>query len=338
MTTRKPTQADVARLAAVSQTTVSYVVNDAPVAVPLTTRRRVLDAITTLGYVPNSAARGLRTGKTTTIAAIFPDISNPFYPAMQRGLQDVAERHNHDLIAYNTDGDAAKERQCLRSVREGRVDGVVVVPFHLTPDDLLPLVDRGIPVVALAEMVDLIGPTRFDRLSVDNAAAARAAVSYLIDLGHRRIGMVAGQNGTPPRERRIRGYQQALAEHALPIDEVLIRGTDFSEAGGYEAAQDLIRVEPRPSAIFAANDLMAFGAMIALREAGLRVPEDVAVIGFDDIPAARLIHPALTTIAQFPERLGRRAATMLFERLTGEWTGAGRVEGQPWELIVRSSA
>ncbi|MEA2584509.1 MAG: LacI family transcriptional regulator [Thermomicrobiales bacterium] len=216
-TKRKPTQADVARRAAVSQAMVTYVLNDHPrVSIPSETRRRILDAVEELGYVPNSAARSLRTRKTMTIAAIIPDITNPYYPAFNRGIQDVAESRDFDVVTYNTDGDLAKERKAIRSLQQGRVDGAIFNLIHLGPEDLRPLVEMGLAAVVMARIDLLWTESGVDMLIVDNASAARAAVGYLIDRGHTRIGMVAGIVGTPPREGRVEGYRQALADHHPP--------------------------------------------------------------------------------------------------------------------------
>ena len=333
----RPTQADVARLAAVSQPVVSYVLGGDPLApVAPETRRRVEAAIAELGYVPDRAARSLRTRKTLTIAGVIPDITNPFYPAFERGVQDVAERHGHDLIVYNTDGDAGKEARCLAALLDGRVDGVVAVFFHLSARDLRPLLERRVAVVRLEAAPKRTGALALDNLYVDNAAAAHAAVAYLLDRGHRRIGMIAGRGG--PRQARQRGYRRALAERGVAVDEGLVRAAPFGEGGGRDAMRDLLAAAAAPTAVFAANDLMAMGALLALREAGRRVPADVAVVGFDDIPAAKLVAPPLTTIAQFPERLGRRAAEMVFDRLAGNAPPSGRSEEMPYELVVRASA
>jgi len=336
---KRPTQADVARLAAVSQPVVSYVLSgEGGASVAPGTRRRVLAAIDQLGYQPDRAARTLRTRKTLMIAAIIPDITNPFYPAFVRGIQDVADGKGYDVVAYNTDGDAAKERRAVAAARHGRADGIIVTPFHHEPADFAPLLAEGIAVVGLQ-------PHRFDRaalpldiLCVDNAAAAHAVVDHLIGRGHRRIGMIAGARGTPPREGRVRGYRQALSARRLPHDPILIRGGEFTEDGGYVTMRELLTLRDRPSAVFAANDLMAMGALLAIREAGLGVPGDIAVAGLDDIPAAKLVNPPLTTVAQFPEHLGRRAAEMLFERLGGTAPASGRREEMPFALIVRESA
>jgi LacI family transcriptional regulator len=331
----KPTQAEVAKLAGTSQAIVSYVITNSPhVSISSETRQRVLGAVAQLGYVPDRMARNLRSRKTYTIASIIPDITNPFYPAVERAIQDVADQHGYEVIIYNTDGLAAKEQKCLESAQRSGADGLIGVFFHLTESDLASL---HIPLVHVLGYAPT-QPQPFDVIFMDNAAAARKAVSYLIERGHTRIGMIAGLEATPPRLHRILGYRQALAEHHLPLDEILIRGGDFTEKGGYEGMQELLRLSPRPSAVFAANDLMAMGALMALREAGLRVPEDMAVVGFDDIPAARLVNPPLTTIVQFQEMLGRRIAEMLFERLNGTAPAYTRAEPLPFELVVRQSA
>jgi len=318
---------------------VSYVLREgagAPVAPQ--TRQRVLDAIATLGYVPDHSARSLRRRRTFTVAGIIPDITNPFYPAFERAIQDVAEPVGFDLITYNTDGDLEKERKCLRSALAGRVDGVIITPFRVPLYECAQLVEAGIPVVALTSEVPSSDDTPLDTLSIDGIAAARVAVDYLIDRGHRRIGMVAGEAGTPPRESRVLGYIEALQRRDLLFDRMLVRGSDFTETGGYDAAAELLRLANPPTAIFAANDLMALGAMTAIREAGLHIPDDIAIVGFDDIPAARLVSPALTTIAQYPDRLGTRAAALLLERLAGAAGPRYQRIDMPFDLVVRQSA
>jgi LacI family transcriptional regulator len=335
---KRPTQADVARRAGVSQAIVSYVLNDRCDEVAKETRERVLQAIEELGYVPHGAARSLRTSRTMTIACIIPDITNPFYPALERGIQEVAEANGYDLIVSNTDGIAEKESRALHGLLRGRADGAVMVPFHIDHDRIAAVMGAGVALTLLHQSIPELIEQGVDFLQIDTRHAARLAVDYLIDRGHTRIGMIAGIAGTPPREMRVRGYREALAAHGLPHDELLIRGADYQEAGGYEAMVELLKLDPHPTAVFAANDLMALGAMIALRERGLRIPEEVAIVGLDDIPAARLVHPPLTTIAQHPERLGHDAAELLFSRLSGQAPAHGRVLDRPVELIVRESA
>lgn len=336
---RRPTQSDVARLAEVSQPVVSYVLSgdpDAPVAAE--TRRRVLDAIERLGYVPDRRARGLRQQRTYTIAGVIPDITNPFYPAFERGVQDVADRHGYDLITYNTDGIREKELKAVRSIRESRVDGVIITPFHLSIEEVEQVAQDGIAVCINGQPGWDPTPFGMDQVYNDGVAAAATAVNWLLERGHTRIGMIAGEEGTYPREARVRGYLQALADHDLPTDPILVRSVDFTVEGGLAAAKELLALSPRPSAIFAANDLMAMGALMHIRTLGLRVPEDIAIVGFDDIPAAAIVHPPLTTIAQYPELLGSRAAELVIERLDSNSGLPGRREETPFDLVIRESA
>ncbi len=334
---KRITQEDVARHANVSQSLVSYVINDnAAISIPPETRQRILDAMNELGYVPNITARRLRSSKTYTIAGIIPDILNPFYPAFERGIQDVTERHGYDLMMYNTNSDVDKERKCIDLLLQGHVDGLVGVFFHVTARDLLPALEQNICVVRLEAREKPTGTWPLDNIFVDNIAAARTATSYLIEQGHTCIGMLASHDG--PSQVRVQGYRNALQEHDLPADSRLIVVGEFNADGGYETMHQLLQVKQRPTAVFASNDLMAMGAMAAIRQAGLSIPRDIAVIGFDDIPAARLVHPALTTIAQQQRQMGQRAAEMLFERLNGYAPMIGRNEQIPYKLVIRDSA
>lgn len=331
---KRITQADVARVAGISQALVSYVVNESTVPIPDETRRRIFAAMDQLGYVPNVVARRLRRGKTATIAGVIPNILNPFYPAFERGIQEVTDEQGYDLIIYNTDGKREKEQRCLQSLLQGRVDGVVGVFFHLSALELLPLLKYQIALVRLEATQKRGGELPIDNIFVNNVLAAKDAVRYLIEQGHKRIGMLSSLDG--PAKFRLAGYQQALEEAGLEPEDTLIQHESFDENGGFRAMQKLLSA--RPTAIFAANDLMAMGAMMALREARLRIPEDVAVLGFDDIPAAKLVYPALSSVAQDQQALGRRAAEMVFERLSGTLTGPGRTQGVAHKLVLRDSA
>lgn len=332
---KKPKQDDVARLAGVSQATVSQVLNNtSSFSVPLETRERIQAAAKHIGYVPNDLARSLRTRRTQTLASVIPDIANPFYPALERGIQNVADAHGFDLIVYNTDGALEKEKRCLQSLLRGRIDGVIGVFFHLNFEDLRLLSEHNLAVVILYE--GAVEPeSTFDRVFVDNVKAARAAVGHLLERGHRRIVMLTGPHST--LMGRVEGYLQALREHPSELKPHIVETPDFTEACGYSAMQRVLEDAERPSAVFAANDLMAMGALLALREAGLKVPEDMALMGFDDIPASRLLTPPLSTVTQFQEQMGRRAAQLLFERLEGGVAQLGRTVEMPFEVIVRES-
>jgi LacI family transcriptional regulator len=332
----RPTQKDIAKLAQVSQATVSLVLNGiSDSSVPQVTQRKVLRAAKTLGYVPNRVAQSLRTQQTKTIACIVPDITNPFYPALERGAQKSAESNGYDVLIYNTDGLPAKERKCLDRLLEGRVDGVIGVFFHLNARDLRPLLDRNIAVVRIEATPKKTGPWPLDNLYVDNAEGAKASTEYLIELGHRRIAMIAGTGG--PERNRVSGYLQALDEAGLK-PQLVSRG-GFNEESGYRSTKQLLSTSTRPTAIFAGNDLMAFGAMTAIREAKLAIPQDIALMGFDDIFAARFVTPPLSTISQFQYELGRVAAEMLLERINQlSPETAGRQRQMPFELVKRQSA
>jgi LacI family transcriptional regulator len=336
MAKRRPTQADVARIAGVSQTTVSYVLNgNTTISVPEETRQRILSAAQTLNYVPDYAARSLRTRKTHTIAAIIPDIANPFYPTFARAVQDIARQNNYDLILYNTDELAEEELKCLRSVERGRVDGVIIVPFHSHPDDLCRLIERNMAVVVIGTGEGTYGGI-LNTVGTDDIAVATLAVNHLIEKGHRDIAMIVGTDG-PPHRTRIEGYWRALQAAGIAYQQIA-DGQAFNEGGGYEAMQQILGMAQQPTAVFAANDLMAIGAMRAIKEVNLRIPEDIAIVGIDNIPAASLVLPALTTVNPFPERKGQRAAEVLFQILNGTYPVTGLHEEIPYQLIVRDSA
>jgi LacI family transcriptional regulator len=331
----RPTQKDIAKLAQVSQATVSLVLNGiSDTSVPPVTQRKVLRAAKSLGYVPNRVAQSLRTQQTKTIACIVPDITNPFYPSLERGAQKSAESNGYDVLIYNTDGLPAKERKCLDRLLEGRVDGVIGVFFHLNARDLRPLLDRKIAVVRIEANPKKTGAWPLDNLYVDNAEGAKAGTEYLIELGHRRIAMIAGTGG--PERNRVSGYLQALDEAGLK-SQLVSRGA-FNEESGYRSTRQLLSAGTRPTAIFAGNDLMAFGAMTAIREAKLTIPQDIALMGFDDIFAARFVTPPLSTINQFQYELGRVAAEMVLERINQlPPETPGRERQMPFEVVKRQS-
>jgi LacI family transcriptional regulator len=334
---KKLTQKDVARLAGVSQAIVSHVVNETDKAIPEETRQRVKAAMAELGYTPNKAARCLRTQKSFTIACLVPDITNAFFPAFLSGIQSVADQHNYDLIIYDSNTVADKEIHYARALGNGHIDGAVAVLYHRDDDIVAGLLERGVQLVTFEGERPEPGRWPHDIVYIDNVAAAKAAVTFLIESGHTRIGMLSGTEGIPPQRRRLQGYREALADHHLEFDARLVRLGDFTEKTGYAEMQALLSTPELPSAVFAANDLMAIGAMGAVQDAGLRIPQDVAIMGFDDIPAASLVQPQLTTVRQFQQETGRRAARLLFERLNGEASPAVRAIETPFEIVVRAS-
>jgi LacI family transcriptional regulator len=334
---RRVTQLDVARLAGVSQAMVSYVLNDSTnVTVPDDTRQRIIEAMIELGYVPNRAARSLRTSKTVTIGCVIPDIANPFYPAFVRGIQDVVDRNDYDLVMYNTDGLANREQKAIQSMLQGRVDGVIGVFFHSSARDLSVLLERQIAVVRLEATAKHIGEWPLDNIYVDNTAASCHAVTYLLQRGYRRIAMLTNKPG--PGHPRIAGYQVALNEWGRETPDDYIQINSFTVEGGAESMNRLLDLAEPPDAVFAANDLMAIGAIMACKQRQVHVPSQVAVMGFDDIPTDQIVSPALTTVSQFQNKLGRRAAELLFERIEGKAPANGRNTEMPFEIVVRESA
>ncbi|GLS19672.1 LacI family transcriptional regulator [Labrys miyagiensis] len=333
MMSGRATQKDVARLAGVSQATVSMVLSGGGASIPAETWARITKAAKDLGYVPNRFAQALKTSRSMTIACIVPDITNPFYPSLIRGIQSVADGLSYDVIAVNTDGSPERERHFLDWARQGRVDGVIGVFFTLRAQDFSPLIEAGVPVVRIESSKKHGGEIAVDDIFVDSRAAAYAVTEHLITQGHSRIAMVAGRGG--PQTTRIEGYRTALATAGYE-DHVVVDG-EFSEIGGMRAAETILGGTFGPTAIFAANDLMAIGVMQALRERNIEIPREMAVVGFDDISAARLVTPSLTTVAQFQWQMGERAAQTLMDRLRGEKSGPGTAVEMPFNLIQRGT-
>ncbi|SJZ59507.1 LacI family DNA-binding transcriptional regulator [Consotaella salsifontis] len=330
----RPTQKDVAIKAGVSQAAVSMVLSGTSTpAISADTVRRIHAVAKELGYAPNRFAQALKTRRTLTIACIVPDITNPFYPSLVRGVQAIAQDHDYDVITVNTDGLEERERHFLRWAREGRVDGLVGVFFNLRAQDFSEALDAGIPVVRIESSKKAGGPIAIDDIFIDSKAASISVVNYLMEAGHRRIAMIAGSGG--PQRVRVEAYLERLSQAGLP--SLVVVDEAFSESGGYRAAERILVSDFEPTAIFAANDLMAIGVMQALRQHGLNVPGDVAVVGFDDIPPASLVSPALSTVSQFQDKLGEKAAAILLERLSGDRQGAGVAHEMPYQLIKRES-
>ena len=335
---RRPTQADVARRAGVSQALVSYVLNGSPVTLPDTTRRRVLDAMDELGYVPHGGARALRLDRTMALALVIPDVTNPFYPAVERGLQDSAEAAGYQLVTYNTDGVAEKERKALRSIRETRADGAVIYDFHLGPDDYRSLLDAGTRLAMVVSTPGKVGDLPIDHLTVGVTQGVELITRYLVDRGYTPLGTIAGSLDSAVGRNRFEAFTAACAASGLEVSPDHVVEADFTYLGGRDAMAKMIQSGQVPRAIFAANDLMALGALEACHAAGLRVPGDVAIAGFDDIEASRMVTPALTTVIQPGRWMGQEVGRLLLDRLSGDLDAAVRDIPVTLELAVRASA
>jgi LacI family transcriptional regulator len=334
---RPVTMRDVALLAGVSQSTVSRVLSEADSAITISeeTYKKVRDAVEQLGYYPNITARSLRQQKTELIAIMIADISNPFYHSIVRAVQDVARGHNYDVLIANTDHIYENERHFCQAMIRRPVDGIIMVPYHQTAESIDILIQRtGAEVVVLGQHI--FHPT-VDIFHSDDELATYETVEWLIrDKHHQQIGFI-GVPDTKPSERRLNGYTQALENAGIPVQEAYIEMGDWTVESGKNAMVKLLALPNRPTAVFACNDHMAIGALNTVVDSGLRVPQDVAIVGFDNIPATTLVRPRLTTVAQHPIEMGQQLAEALFERIEGTYSGIRRVYRGELTLIERES-
>ena len=273
-----------------------------------------------------------------TLALVIPDITNPFYPAVERGLQDSAEAGGYQLITYNTDGVAGKERKAVRSIRETRADGAVIYDFHLGPDDYRSLIDAGTVLAMVVSTPGKLGDLPIDHLTVGVAEGVALITRYLIDRGYAPIGTIAGALDSDIARIRIEAFRSACEGAGVDVSPEHVIEADFTYLGGRDAMAALIRSGNPPRAIFAANDLMALGALEACLAAGLRVPGDVAIAGFDDIEASRMVTPSITTVAQPGRWMGQEVGRLLVERLASGPDAPIRDIPVRLELAVRDSA
>ncbi len=326
---------DVARYTGVSTATVSRVLNS-PEKVSVPTRAKVNAAIAELGYKPNRVARRLsgRRDAARMISLIIPDIQNPFYSFVARGVEDVANRHNCTLILGNADGNAAKEETYLNVVRAESVDGIIAPPIDQGKDSIVVrLVQEGIPVVSIDGPLHHV---EVDSVYVDNTKGTTEAVQHLIQLGHRRIAILCGPLNYLGFQERFEGYKQALEANRIPLVKHYLKFGQSSQEIGRILAEELLALETPPTAIFACDNLFTTGAMEAMYTLGLNIPDQVSIIGFDDIPVMRSYTPPLTAVRQSAYTLGETAATLLFRRIEQPGRDSERVILEP-ELIVRGS-
>lgn len=323
---------DVARRAGVSVATVSRVVNRSPHRVTPATERRVRSAVRALGYRANIIAQGLKNRSSRTVALIVPDISNPFFPAIARGIEDTARAHGYAVLLCNTYEDLDRENAYLGLLRNRWVDGVIFATVGSNTRHLRALRRARLPVVLVARDVEGLA---IDTVRVDNFRGEYEATQHLLRLGHRRIAHIAGPPALHVAAERRRGYLEALRTAGLEEEAVIVEG-DFTADGGRRAMTAALHARPPVTAVAAANDLMAIGALEALRQLAARVPEDVAVVGFDDITFASLVSPALTTVAQPKYRMGQMAMERLLQLLQGGDARTRQTVLVP-ELVVRES-
>ncbi len=328
----KITISEVAAEAGVSFGTVSRVINN-DVHVKAQTRQTVLETIRRLDYVANPQARSLAGGKSSMIGVLVPDLGTGYIGEIVRGIDAELAHSDLDLILYTTHRAAAKEANYVANLAQGLIDGLLLVLPRNPADYTGTLTDRKFPFVLIdhqgtGENCAAVGAT--------NWQGAYNATTYLIGLGHQRIGFIAGSLDIGAAVDRLDGYKSALRTYHIPIDNQLIYEGTFNQPDGFTGASYFLQLEQPPTAIFASNDVMAMAAMDAVRDHGLRIPEDISIIGFDDIPQAALVRPALTSVRQPLEQMGRVATQMLLDILNGSEHRTARIE-LPTELIIRNT-
>ena len=323
---------DVANLAGVSTTTVSYALNK-PDRVTDELRLRVEEAVRALNYRPDGPARALRTGHSHLVSLVVPDVATHFYAAMARGVADTIKSRGLHVVVGSTDAEAAEEVYFLEESALQRAAGIIVVPFRLTPDQVLDACGRDVPIVVIGPRV---GNVEIASIAHDDTGGVQQVVEHLLRQGRRRIAFISGLTDTPASDRRHAGYLAAHEHFRIPIDQRLHVTGDFKRTGGEQAMLELLATGVDFDAVSAANDLMAIGAMRVLRRRGIRIPQDVAVVGYDDIDEAEIVEPALTTVRQPAYEAGQLAAELLLKHIDG----APQVHTHisiPTTLVVRES-
>lgn len=301
---------DVAARAGVSPATVSRTLNEGSVS-PVA-RRRVLDAVAELNYRPNHLARNMRRGSAQILSLIVSDITNPFFTALARGAEDVAQANGYSLVVFNTDEDPLREAASLNVVAAERSAGLMLASTNHAAESLAHLLRLQIPLVAVDRRMATVSS---DLVAVDNATAAYDAVTRLIDLGHQRIAIVAGPEGVSTADERLEGYERALRERRLAVDRNLVRHANFRENGGWSTTMELLKLKDPPTAIFSVNNLTTLGVLRALKKSGVSVPRQLSLVAFDDLPVGDLLDPPLTVIQQPTHQIGATAAKLLLRRI-----------------------
>jgi LacI family transcriptional regulator len=334
----RPTQVDVARLAGVSRATVSYVLNgltEGRVPISEETRQRVLDAIEELGYEPDARAQALRSGSTKTIALIIPDLRNPHFCEYATGIEEAARASGYHLLLSSTNLNDEYAVDIFKDLARRRFDGLILASSFILESDeaqdtLAHIRKRGLPIVELSENYGV------DSVSADYREATREVMSYLLSLGHRRIGLIYGVGGHELGEDRLQPYQASLQAAGIPVEAELIVECGPTIEDGYQASLKLLKLASRPTAIIAINDLLAISTVRAAADLGLRIPQDLSLVSYDDIPMANYLVPRLTTVTKDALTLGRKAFELLLTRIQDPDLPRQRIHS-PSKLILRES-
>jgi len=325
---------DVAKLAGVAPITVSRAVNNSGY-VSQKTRERIEAAIEELGYVPNMLGPSLRFQQTMTLAAVITDITNPFWTTVTRGIEDVAQANGYSTILCNTDESEAKQEQYLHMLLRRRIDGILLVPACSEPASIELIKRQGIPVVVIDRQIPNVD---VDVVRADSEEGAYQLTQYLLSLGHRNIAMLAGPENVSTAVDRTNGYQRALEDADVQVNNALIFWGNFTQESGYKQTQIATEMNPCPTAIFAANNFIAVGAMQALKEKGVCIPEGMALVTIDDIPPAYTIEPFLTAAIQPANEMGQRATRLLLDRIKDPEDTSCQNIVLPTKVIIRASS
>jgi len=307
-----PTIREVAKKAGVSSTSVSHVLNNTRF-VSEDVRERVNAAKRELNYRPNALARSLRRGETHTLGLILPDSANPFFAEVGHAIESAAFALGYSVILCNTENDENKERLYTEVLENKQLDGIIFVGAGENREAISEIIQNGLPLVVVDRNM---GSLELDTVTTENYQGGLLATQHLLSLGHQIIGCITGPSNITPSAERVTGYRAALQQAEIGVVESLLTRGDFHAPSGYSAAMLLLRQTPRPTAIFVCNDMMAIGAMRAATQLGLRVPENIAIVGFDDIQLASYTNPSLTTVAQPKQEIGQLAVKLLFERMS----------------------
>jgi LacI family transcriptional regulator len=322
----------VAKAAGVSIATASRTLTGVDYPVTPETRQKVLKAAKELGYRPNLIARSLRLEQTFTIGIIVENILSPFIPPIIRGIQERLKQHDYVSITLDSNWDPMVETEAIERLGMRQIDGIIFVESYLrSSDEVLALIDK--PHLFVHRLFNSLGD---NSVVPDDRYGARIAVKHLLELGHRCIALINGPEEWDAAANRLAGYQEELAAWGIPFDPEIVKQGDWQVESGYSATQQLLAARERPTAVFAANDLMALGVSYATQEAGLKVPDDIAIVGYDDRDFAGFVRPALTTVQMPCEKMGHAAAESLLSLIRGEVKAIEPILVRG-ELIVRQS-
>jgi LacI family transcriptional regulator len=327
---------DIAKRAGVSATTVSLVLNQGSNSrISESTRNKILHIVKELGYQTNKTPQGVPIAVPPTIGLVFTDVTNPFFTAMAAAIEDVASRYGYNIILCNTQRNLKKEREYLDVLSRRRVDGLIIAPADDQESNVTDFVKRNIPVVFIDRCLE--GEEHTNAVLLDNLEGAYLATKHLLDLGHRRIGFISGRRNVMTGKERLKGYQKALHEYQVSLDEHLIGDGFFTVEGGQDATQTLLNLSPAPSALFSSGGVMTVGALLEIKQRGLTLPTDISFISFDDENWCMLTEPPLTVVAQPVNELGISAAQLVIQLIQGWGTEAlQRIVLKP-KLIERGS-